>query len=274
MLNVRNMVIASVAATSVMSAAGTMSVLTNQTTSFGSAASSPRRDEANVLISPTIVIPATKAAAERASSTLNILAGVTAFVGAVCSITRSSGCAGGAFLVSGAAWTGSGILTQTAIELGDPNFKVIATPDGPAVDVESLSPGAKPMVMGLVKAIGVANALYVTANRATAAAEAGSLYWTNQQLLTLDHYNTDLEAALKTLMSEIRDYVDTESISTQVMTGFSSYRALFAATSIYASAEMDHAAFRLLTSCLLVSGEDLVSTLHTTACHAVGKMLR
>jgi hypothetical protein len=102
-------------------------------------------------------------------------------------------------MASGAVVTSS---TANAASTNDPpdlNYTTVVTPTPPNVDVSSYPPAAAQLMQALEQAIGYANALYTTGNRATGAYLAGDS--ASQQLQTdaLPGFEAQLNAAVAPL---------------------------------------------------------------------------
>jgi hypothetical protein len=220
----------------------------------------------------TLVIPQAKAAAEYAASALNMVAASASLAGAICVTIHSSSCSTLAFVLSGATWTMSGVATQTAIELGDPDFPKIATPEGAAVDTSHLSASTKPMVSALLKAITLANALDQSARRLVAAAN-GDREWVEIQSRSVARLRDDLGASLTELRAAVVTYSsDLAPAGVMGLTGpgdrLKEIGAALAAKRDQAELYFEAQKVEFALSCLEPSSASIVGGLHRELCRA------
>lgn len=150
----------------------------------------------------TLILPYTKEEAARAASLLNILAGASAFVGAICPAT----CGKSALLLSGAAWLASGVASHVALDPDNKDFTHIALPKLPDINLDDFPPAAQKLVGKLAEATALLQAIYQTANRAGAAAQVESEEWVRQQLAALQKYKSQLQVVLDDLQKEFLSY--------------------------------------------------------------------
>ena len=205
---------------------------------------------------------------------LNILAGASALLGSVCSSAKQTLCANASFLFSGATWLGSGAATQLAIEIGDQNFTTIATSTNPG-DASKFP--QSPVASTLLQTIGLLNAIYATANKATGAAKAGSAYWLQQQLVALDSYQKQLNPVLIKLMAAMNSY-ETPSYGqiSQAKDAVISYQEKTNKLIDQLKNDAELAGLRVIASCLWPqqAGEGFRKYAHRVFCDGVGAAIR
>jgi len=144
-----------------------------------------------------------KQAAEEAAAVQNMLAGATAVIAAVCAVTRQPMCAGVTSIISGVTWFGSAAANQVATDLGSPDYQRMTTAENQTIDVSRLPNPTRMMILDLIRAEGLAQAICITSIRATAAAQAKSTYWFRQQLAALRSYQEQLNAVLGQLSFDL-----------------------------------------------------------------------
>jgi hypothetical protein len=163
-----------------------------------------------------------KEAAERAASLLNVLAGASALVGAIC----PASCGRSALIVSGAAWFASGIVNHAVITMDGKDFTQLTIPKLPDLELSEFPSSARNLFSNLGQAIGLLNAIYITANRVTAAAEARSSDWLQKQLGALRSYESQLDPVLAELGNELAQYTPKgDPWMEKVSRALASYRA-------------------------------------------------
>jgi hypothetical protein len=153
-----------------------------------------------------IWLPKLKHATEQASAVLNTLGGMASVVSTTCASAKQARCSTLAAFLSGATWLVSGVSNEMAMDMGDINYREIIDP-GLAPTPSFESPAAlRDFVKILNEGIVLAKALYTTANRATAAAEAGDSFWLQQQLTALKFHQTQLDLRLERLTVLLDSY--------------------------------------------------------------------
>lgn len=98
-------------------------------------------------------------------------------------------------------------LTKLALDPSDPNFTTVPTPAFPSLpSVNAPTPALQPvadtinrLITKLEEGIGYAAAMQVCVDRAQGAADAGNVFWEDQQVAALRHYQVGLARSLGAL---------------------------------------------------------------------------
>jgi hypothetical protein len=187
-----------------------------------SAAEVPSNANAHVLPEGEL-LKSTRRAAEQASSVLNILAGASSLIGALCS-SSSPQCTKISLIVSGATWLGSGVANHVALEIanGDPDYAEIERPGPPALPQFS---GSKQDAAAAAAArlAGLMYAIYKTANRATGASKAGNDFWTQKQMEALTSYQAQVKPQIDEFVAPLG--AETDEQFDELKSALNSYRA-------------------------------------------------
>jgi hypothetical protein len=86
------------------------------------------------------------------------------------------------------------------------DFTQLAVPKLPDLELSEFPSSARNLFSNLGRAVGLLNAIYITANRVTAAAEAESSDWLQKQLGALQSYESQLDPVLVELGNEVARY--------------------------------------------------------------------